>query len=67
MVSLLHRATIKKLNVFGRPVKSEPHQTWHGDRGPPARFCTSKIKLLEVLRIVSPLGGAENSWETRSL
>ena len=23
-------------------VKSEPHQAWHGDRGPPARSCTSK-------------------------
>ena len=25
-----------------RRVKSEPHQTWHGDRGPRARSCTSK-------------------------
>jgi len=25
-----------------RRVKSEPHQTWHGDRGPQARPCTSK-------------------------
>jgi len=25
-----------------RRVKSEPHQTWHGDRGPRARFFTSK-------------------------
>jgi len=25
-----------------RRVKSEPHQTWHGDRGPRARFCASK-------------------------
>ena len=23
-------------------VKSEPHQTWHGDRGPQARSCNSK-------------------------
>jgi len=23
-------------------VKSEPHQTWHGDRGPRARSCASK-------------------------
>jgi len=23
-------------------VKSEPHQTWHGDRGPQTRSCTSK-------------------------
>jgi len=26
-----------------RRVKSEPHQTWHGDRGPRARSCTSKM------------------------
>jgi len=25
-----------------RRVKSEPHQAWHGDRGPRARSCTSK-------------------------
>ena len=25
-----------------RRVKSEPHQTWQGDRGPRARSCTSK-------------------------
>ena len=25
-----------------RRVKSEPHQTWHGDRGPRARSCTCK-------------------------
>jgi len=25
-----------------RRVKSEPHQTWHGNRGPRARSCTSK-------------------------
>jgi len=25
-----------------RRMKSEPHQTWHGDRGPRARSCTSK-------------------------
>ena len=34
----------KKLNFWPsrRRVKSEPHQTWHGDRGPRARSCTSK-------------------------
>jgi len=26
-----------------RRVKSEPHQTWRGDRGPRARSCTSKL------------------------
>jgi len=25
-----------------RRMKSEPHQTWHSDRGPRARYCTSK-------------------------
>ena len=25
-----------------RRVKSEPHQTWHGGRGPQARYCTRK-------------------------
>ena len=38
--------TDKKLNVFRSPprrrVKSKPHQTWYGDRGPRARSCTSK-------------------------
>ena len=47
-----------------RRVKSEPHQTWHDDRGPRARSCTSKT--FGVLRTVSPLGGAENLGETRS-
>ena len=35
----------KKLNVFGHPgggEKSEPNQTWHGNRGPRARSFTSK-------------------------
>ena len=52
------KQTNKKTQRFWLPrrrVKSEPHQTWHGDRGPRARSCTSK-----TLRIVSPLGGAEN-------
>jgi len=30
---------LKKLNVS---MKSKPHQTWHGDRGPRARSCASK-------------------------
>jgi len=56
--------TDKKLNVFGRPrrrVKSEPHQTWHGDRGPRASSCASKT--FRVRRTVSPLGDAENLGE----
>jgi len=38
-----HRQT--KSSTFWPPqrrVKSEPHQTWHSDRGPRARSCTSK-------------------------
>jgi len=41
-----------------RRAKSEPYQTWHGDRGPRARFCTSKP--LVVWGTISPLGGAES-------
>ena len=39
------RQTDKKTQRFWPPrrrVKSEPHQIWHGDRGPRARFCPSK-------------------------
>ena len=38
------KQTDKKTQRFSprRRVKSEPHQTWHGDRGPSARSCTSK-------------------------
>ena len=43
--------------------KSEPHQTWHSDRGPRARSCT--LKAFGVWRTVSPLGGAENLGITR--
>jgi len=35
----------KKTKRFSPPrrrVKSKPHQTWHGDKGPQARCCTSK-------------------------
>jgi len=41
-----------------RRVTSDIHQTWHSDRGPRARSCTSKT--FWVWRIVSPLGGTEN-------
>jgi len=40
------RQTDKKTQRFWSPwwrVKSEPYQTSHGDRGPPANSCTSKI------------------------
>jgi len=37
-----------------RRVKSEPHQTWHGDRGPRVRSCTSRI-----------LGGLTHSFVAR--
>ena len=39
------KQTDKKTQRFWQPrrrVKSEPHQTWHGDRGHRARPCTSK-------------------------
>ena len=38
-----------------RRVKSEPHQTWHGDRGPRARSFTSKtFRGLSISNIKSP-------------
>ena len=40
-----NRQTDKKTQRFWPPrrrVKSDPHQTWHGDRGPRARSFTSK-------------------------
>ena len=40
-----NRQTDKKTQRFWLPrrrVKSEPHPTWHGDRGPRARSCTYK-------------------------
>ena len=42
--SMTNRQT-EKISTFWPPqrrVKSEPHQTWHGDRGPRARSCTCK-------------------------
>jgi len=42
-----YRQTDKKTQRFWplrRRVKSEPHQTWHGDRGPRARSCTSETR-----------------------
>jgi len=39
------RQTDKKTQRFWPPqrrMKSEPHQTWHGDGGPRGRSCTSK-------------------------
>jgi len=39
------KQTDKKTQRFWPPrrrVKLEPHQTWHVDRGPRARSCTSK-------------------------
>jgi len=43
--SVMNRQTDKKTQRFWPPrrqVKSEPHRTWNGDRGPRARSCTSK-------------------------
>ena len=37
-----NRQTHRHKNSTFWPVKSEPHQTWHGDRGPRARSFTSK-------------------------
>ena len=48
--------------VPGR-VKSDRHQTWHGDSESPACSCT--CKTFGVWRIVSPLGGTENLGVTR--
>jgi len=47
-----------------RRVKSEPHKTWNGDRGPRARSCTSKT-FWGPTHIVSPLRSAEYLTETR--
>jgi len=43
--SVMNRQTDKTQRFWPprRRVKSEPHQTWYGDRGPRARSCTSKI------------------------
>ena len=65
ITSVTDRQT-KKTQRFWSPwprVKSEPHQTWHGDRGPRAHSLPHK--RLGVRRIVSPLWGAENLGETR--
>jgi len=39
-------------------VKSEPHQTWHGDRGPPARSCISK-KIWGLTHSFAAIGALE--------
>jgi len=46
-----------------RRVKSEPHKTWQGDRGPQARSCTSK--LFRVLKHSFAARGAEYLGITR--
>jgi len=56
--------TTKKVKRFWPPwcwMKSKPHQTWHGDKGPWACSCTSKT--FGVWHTVSLLGSAENSGE----
>jgi len=60
------RQTDKKTQRFLPPrrrVKSEPHQTWHGDRGPRTRSCTSKTfgRLMHSFAV----RGVENLGETR--
>jgi len=37
-----YRQKTQRFSPPRRRVKSEPHQTWHGDREPRARSCTSK-------------------------
>ena len=44
-------------------MKSDPHQTWHSDRGPQARSCTPKTEQSGLRCIVLLLGGAENFGE----
>jgi len=54
--------TDKKTQRFWPPrrrVKPEPHQTWHGDRGPRARSCTSKT--FGVCRTILAVGALKNS------
>ena len=51
--SVTNRQTNKKIQRFWLPrrrVKSEPHQTSHGDRGPRARSCT--LKTFGVLSLI---------------
>ena len=50
-----------------RRVKSEPHQTWHGDRGPRARSCASKTFGDLMHRPSFAARGTENLGETRPL
>ena len=62
-----NKQTDKKTQRFWPPrwrVKSEPHQTWHGDRGPRARSFTSKT-FLGLTHSFAAGGGAENLGETR--
>jgi len=40
--SVTDRQKAQRFSPPRRWVKSEPHQTWHGDRGPRARSCTFK-------------------------
>ena len=61
-----NRQTDKKTQRFWPPrrrVKSKPHQTWHGDRGPRARSCTSKT--FGDLTHNFAARGTENLGETR--
>jgi len=60
--SMINRQT-KKIKLFRPPwqrVKSELHQTWHGDRGQDLEHVLALQKLFRVRHIVSPLGGTQN-------
>ena len=50
--SVTDRQKTQRFSPPRRRVKSDRHQTWHGDRGPRARSFTSK--MFGVWRIVSP-------------
>jgi len=50
-------------HLGGGGVKSDPYQTWHGDRGPRARSCTSKT--FGGLMHSFAARGSEKLWVTR--
>ena len=58
--SLMYRQTNRQRDKK-RWIKSELHETWHDDRGPRARSCTSKT--FSGYDTVSPLGGTQNLGE----
>ena len=53
--SVTDRQKTQRFSPTRRRVKSKPHQTWYGDKGPRARSCTSKT-----------FGGLTHSFAARS-